>query len=166
MAKAMSVAVGIPQPLAAGEPWLKARQDRLTCRREFAADDFAFDLKPHDEKEDHHQPVVDELLDVHIARKEEVYHMVGTLDEQRQVGTQHVFVVHRRRGQIGQQHRRHHAEHQHGTARPRHTHETPAPFVETMPFAYPAVPRKEIGMILRYTLIAHSSDFKVSPQSL
>ena len=82
------------------------------------------------------------------------------------VGAQHMFVVHRRRGQIGQQHRRRHAEHQHRAARPRHAHETPAPFVEPVPLAHPAVPREEFGMILRCTLIAHNSDLRVSPQSL
>ena len=49
---------------------------------------------------------------------------------------------------------------------PRHAHETPAPFVEPVPLAHPAVPREEFGMILRCTLIAHNSDLRVSPQSL
>ena len=142
------------------------RQDRLARRRKFAADDLSFDFEPHDEEENHHQPVVDELFDVHVAREDQIDHMVGALDQQRQVGAQHVFVVHRRRGQIGQQHRRRHAEHQHRAARPRHAHETPAPFVEPVPLAHPAVPREEFGMILRCTLIAHNSDLRVSPQSL
>ena len=95
MAKAMSVAVGIPQrrrrTVVEGQIDQRRRehtarrghdrQDRLARRRKFAADDLTFDFEPHDEEENHHQSVVDELFDVHIAREDQIDHMVGALDQ-------------------------------------------------------------------------------------
>ena len=80
MQKAMSVAIGMPQPAAPGVPRLKARKiaagttmppdrgDRgSAARRQVRSspdDELALDLHAHDEEEDRHQPVVDDLVQV------------------------------------------------------------------------------------------------------
>ena len=74
-ANAMSVAIGIAHPCAPGPRALKAayrragtaappaggrdRQDGRALPGKLPREEFAFDLEPHEEKEDRHEPVVD-----------------------------------------------------------------------------------------------------------
>ncbi len=79
-AKAMSVAIGTPQPLMEGRPWFsdgvdQGRDEHAAQRRgqrecgapklaQLPAVDLATDLEPDDEEEDRHQPVVDPEMEV------------------------------------------------------------------------------------------------------
>ena len=62
------------------------RKDGPARGRKLPADDLALDLKPHGKEENHHQPVVDELLDGHAPREDPVDHTVRGMDHQREVG--------------------------------------------------------------------------------
>ena len=75
MAKAMSVAIGMPQPCGAGSSRVERqvdqrrndhaadrredRQHRLAANRQLADEELALDLEPDDEEEERHQQVVD-----------------------------------------------------------------------------------------------------------
>ncbi len=79
-AKAMSVAIGMPQPRAPSPPALKARKSaagrtmppsaamagRATSRdsESWPTDELALDLQAHNEEEQRHQPVVDPVAEV------------------------------------------------------------------------------------------------------
>ena len=79
MAKAMSVAIGMPQPAAPGPACVQREvekrghhhaaegaddwQRRLARRSEFADEQLAFDLEADNEKENRHEPVVDPMQD-------------------------------------------------------------------------------------------------------
>ena len=77
-AKAMSVAIGMPQPALASPPpaieGIEPGRDEHAADRgddrqgggprvpEVTADELVLDLQPHDEEEDHHQRVIDPVL--------------------------------------------------------------------------------------------------------
>ena len=94
------------------------RKDGPARGRKLPADDLALDLKPHGKEENHHQPVVDELLDGHAPRENPVDHTVRGMDHQREVGLQQVVVIEFGRGEIGQQHGGDHAHQQHHASGP------------------------------------------------
>src|SRR5512143_3530421 len=64
MQKAMSVAIGMPQPTWPGPAAQRrdGRERRLGRRAQFAHDELALDLHAHDEEEDGHKPVVHRLV--------------------------------------------------------------------------------------------------------
>ena len=84
-AKAMSVAIGMPQPPGSGPDGLSARkssggydhaahgcddrQRRLTAILQLAEQQLALDLEADDEEEDRHQPVVHPVPKVELERR-------------------------------------------------------------------------------------------------
>lgn len=158
MAKAMSVAVGIPHPVggygavveeqeddrggehtACGRQY---RQDGLACRRKLPADDLPFYFEPDGEKENHHQAVVDQLLDGHPARENPVDQPVGAVHHQRKIRFEQMAVIERSPGQVGQQHGYDHAAEQHDTSGPRGFQKIAAAYTDHMTLTHPAVHRK------------------------
>ena len=119
------------------------RKDGPARGRKLPADDLALDLKPHGKEENHHQPVVDELLDGHAPREDPVDHTVRGMDHQRKVGLQQVVVIEFGRGEIGQQHGGDHAHQQHHASGPGHFQEVAAPKPHHVSLANPAVHRKK-----------------------
>lgn len=135
MAKAMSVAVGIPHPLAAMVPWLKNRkmiagasmppagrqyrQDGLACRRKLPANDLPLYFESDGEKENHHQAVVNQLLDGHSARENPVDQPIGAVHHQRKIRFEQMAVIERSPGQVGQQHGYDHTTEQYDASQPR-----------------------------------------------
>ena len=99
---------------------------RLAGTRQFAGDNFTLDLQSDIEKEDHHQPVVDPMLDA-LRQGESV-------EADREMTLQDAVVPPFGRGQVAQHEGQHHEYHQHHAARPRAVHKPIVAFREVENF--------------------------------
>ena len=106
------------------------RQHGLLRRGQLSVRHFAPDFQPHGEEEDHHQDVVDELLDRQVAREEHVHIAVRTVEVQLHVRLQYIMIESARKGKVGQQHGHHHAGHEQNTLEPGLLGQTSTAFVE------------------------------------
>ena len=119
------------------------RQHGLLRRGQLSVRHFAPDFQPHGEEEDHHQDVVDELLDRQVAREEHVHIAVRTVEVQLHVRLQYIMIESARKGKVGQQHGHHHAGHEQNTLEPGLFGQTPAAFVEFKDTFVPGVDRNQ-----------------------
>ena len=125
------------------------RKNRPPHGRKLSADDLALDFEPHGEEEDHHQPIVDELLDGHAPGEDPVDQSVRRADHQREVGFEQVMIVNLGAGQVGQQHGEDHAREQHYAAGPRSLQKITATKPHHMSLAHPAIHRKQSHLLIR-----------------
>ena len=100
-AKAMSVAVGMPHPLAERVPWLTAVK-----------------IRAGGEEENHHQDVVDEFLHGHVPREDPVNPAAGAFQLEGELGVEKGVVSLFGEGKVRQQHRYDHAGKQHHAVGP------------------------------------------------
>ena len=105
--------------------------------------DLAPDFQADREEEDHHQDVVDELLDRQVAREEDIHEAVVAVEMELDVGLQDVVIELSGERQIGQKHGDQHADHQEDALEPGLFGQTPAAFVEFKDTFVPGVDRNQ-----------------------
>lgn len=143
MAKAISVAVGIPQPGRRDGPRVERKinqcrdhhtaqsrqygQNRLLDGRELSDDDFSFDFEADQEEKNHHQAVIDKGLQGQAPGKHPVDHPPRSPHHQSDVDVEQPLITVRRQRKIGQQHRNGNADEQYQSARPRSLQKTTSP---------------------------------------
>ena len=115
------------------------RQDGLACRRKLPANDLPLYFESDGEKENHHQAVVNQLLDGHSARENPVDQPIGAVHHQRKIRFEQMAVIERSPGQVGQQHGYDHTTEQYDASRPGGFQKIAAAYTDHMTLTYPAV---------------------------